>query len=48
MSVMKDYAKKDYGLKKDRELIAEACGIAAIIFAGALLGAMLGYGLLYT
>jgi len=52
MSVMKDYAKKDYrtvaqtrGEKVFKDFIL---GILACSAMGALLGLLLGYGLLYT
>ena len=56
MSVMRDYAKKDFSVPKrekrpeplDHKLMRQGATIAGILFAGALLGAILGYGLLYT
>ena len=48
MSVMKDYAKKDYQKRGEETLRDFVIGVLAASAMGALLGLLLGYGLLYT
>lgn len=52
MSVMKDYAKKEYNhrkaVKEEWNIMVEGAAIMACIAMGAALGLMFGYGLLYT
>ena len=48
MSVMKDYVKKERRSQPKTDLMAETAGFVFLLFTGALLGAMLGYGLLFT
>ena len=48
MSSMRDFAKKENYLRQKTDLKAEVAGFVFLIFTGALLGLMLGYGLLFT
>lgn len=49
MSVMRDYAKKDYSIPKHpKRGEGEVVGLLACILMGMVLGAMFGYGLLFT
>ena len=52
MSVMKDYAKKEYNhrkaVKEEFNIMVEGVAFMSLIAMGAALGLMLGYGLLYT
>ena len=49
MSVMRDYAKKDHSIpKRPKSGEGEVVGLLACILMGMVLGAMFGYGLLYT
>ena len=47
MSVMKDYAKQNYR-KQETSFKSDLLGTLALFAMGAILGGLLGYGLLYT